>query len=107
MKVQLCVVSDNEREIPVEELPVVIGRGNDVEIPIRDHWASHRHCEIVERQGTLFVRDLGSKHGTLINGSYVVESRLMPGDKLSVGLTTFVVSYEKRQAESNAQLATV
>lgn len=94
MKASLFDALHGNREIPLEKLPVLLGRGSDAGIQVFDNFASRRHCEISEREGTLFVRDLGSKHGCFVNGRFTSESSLRPGDQLGVGATTFVVSYE-------------
>ena len=94
MNARLLDARHGNLEIPLERLPVMMGRGADAEIQVHDRFASRHHCEISERDGSLFVRDLGSTNGCLINGRCATESSLRPGDTLSVGVTTFVVSYE-------------
>jgi pSer/pThr/pTyr-binding forkhead associated (FHA) protein len=42
----------------------------------------------------LLVRDLGSTHGTYVNGEQVREAYLHSGDHLSVGLATFRVELD-------------
>jgi pSer/pThr/pTyr-binding forkhead associated (FHA) protein len=67
-----------------------------------DRWVSRRHCEIVERDGLLFVRDFGSRNGTFLNGQFVTESTLTADDKLTVGLTTFLVRENGHNLQSSA-----
>lgn len=97
------VSTQNDETVALARLPVVLGRSPEAAIQLRDRFASQFHCEISTRDGALFVRDLGSKHGTLINGRLVTESPLSAGDELSVGLTTFVVHCEQ---PAELQLAT-
>jgi pSer/pThr/pTyr-binding forkhead associated (FHA) protein len=85
-----------QREILLSKLPAVIGRHEQADIPLSDRWVSQRHCELYEVDGSLAVRDLGSRNGTLINGAYVERSVVMPGEKLTVGLSRFIVSYVPR-----------
>jgi pSer/pThr/pTyr-binding forkhead associated (FHA) protein len=80
-------------EIQLDRLPVVIGRSPDAGLCLADRWASRHHCSLEERDGSLLVRDLGSRNGTLINGCYATETVVMPGEKLTIGLSTFVVEY--------------
>jgi pSer/pThr/pTyr-binding forkhead associated (FHA) protein len=101
MKARLLDALHGDREIPLERLPVLMGRGPDAEIQVFDPFASRHHCEISERDGTLFVRDLGSKNGSFVNGRYASESSLCEGDTLSVGATTFVVFYETPEESQN------
>lgn len=81
------------REFPVRAFPLIIGRSPSADIAVDDRWASRRHCRLDLEQGRLVVRDLGSKYGTFVNDCLVRESALLPGDKLNVGLSTFVASY--------------
>ena len=74
----------------------------------RFSWNSCRWCLDVDptpefdfKNGMLFVRDLGSRHGSLINGRFAAEAPLTAGDRLTVGLTTFVVSYENSEERQN------
>ena len=85
-----------QRRIRLKHLPVVLGRSVDADVHLDDQWASRCHCEISEANGTLVVRDLGSRNGTLVNGQYVQEARLNPGDRLTIGLNTFEVWYKRR-----------
>lgn len=82
-----------EKEVRLEKLPLVVGRGPDTDLRLNDRWVSRRNCELYDVGGVLWVRDLGSANGILVNDQPVVESHLMPGDELTVGMTTFVVAY--------------
>lgn len=74
--------------LKVEDFPVLIGRSDEADICLPDHWVSRRHCELVLIDGRVLVVDLGSRHGTYVNDHRVDEAWLEPGDELSVGLTT-------------------
>lgn len=80
------------RQIPLEQFPAMLGRSPDATIHLEDGWVSRKHCLIDRRGETLMVRDLGSKHGTFVNGERRAASPLHPGDKLRIGLHTYVVS---------------
>ena len=75
--------------------PVRIGRHPDLAIHLDDESASYFHCQIDEINGTLWIRDLGSTNGIFVNGFNVAQSHLMPGDRLTVGTTSFRVEYER------------
>jgi pSer/pThr/pTyr-binding forkhead associated (FHA) protein len=85
--------SHPNREIKLEDFPVIIGRSAAAGIQLKDSWVSKAHCQLEARDDTLVVRDLGSRNGTLVNGSLAKETRLSPGDKLTIGLSSFVVSF--------------
>lgn len=82
------------REIPLTNFPLRIGRGPETDVRVGDRWVSREHCEIDCIDGVLLVRDLGSKHGTFVNGRSVLEAELKPGDLLNIGITRFVVEYD-------------
>ena len=87
------------REILVERFPIDLGRGQQVDIRIDDRWLSRRHCQLdLDEGGCPLVRDLGSRHGTFINGERVSERKLLPGDELCIGLSHFVAEYEPESA---------
>jgi len=80
-------------EFPLDDLPLRLGRGADVDVCVDDRWVSREHCVIDRIDEVLTVCDLGSKHGTLLNGEAVIRAELNPGDELTIGLTKFVVQY--------------
>jgi pSer/pThr/pTyr-binding forkhead associated (FHA) protein len=81
-------------EIPLTGFPLRMGRGPDASVCVDDRWVSRDHCEIDLVDDALVVRDLGSKHGTFVNGRSVTEAELRPGDVLNIGLSKFRVQYE-------------
>jgi pSer/pThr/pTyr-binding forkhead associated (FHA) protein len=81
----------SRREIPLFEFPSRVGRSPAADICVDDRWVSRDHCEIDCENQSLVVRDLGSKHGTYVNGQPITYVQLHSGDELSVGLSRFVV----------------
>jgi pSer/pThr/pTyr-binding forkhead associated (FHA) protein len=92
-------------QIVLERLPVVIGRNPEADVRLDDRWVSRVHSEISEINGTLVVRDLDSRNGTLVNGQYIKEAHLPSGDRLTVGLTSFEVQYKRSANRSSASVA--
>jgi pSer/pThr/pTyr-binding forkhead associated (FHA) protein len=80
------------------ELPVTIGRGDEADICIRDTWSSRVHCKLSLRDQRLFLEDLNSSNGTLVNGALMAESPLHSGDQITIGITTFRVTYSRLPA---------
>jgi len=87
--------ADPRNDILLSKFPVVVGRDRHADLNVQDDWVSRVHCLIEEQAGQLLVRDLASHHGTYVNGRLVGESPLVPGNTLTVGCTTFAVSYER------------
>ncbi len=75
-------------------LPTTIGRSreNDVELP--HPLVSRRHCELVELDGRLLVRDLGSLNGTFVGNKPTDGlTDIAPGQLLTIGTVTFRAIY--------------
>lgn len=88
-------------QIELENFPAVIGRSSHADVCLHDKFISRVHCEISELNGTLVVRDLGSKHGTFVNGVKVAQGHLLPGDRLTVGVTSLSVDYQRTEREGS------
>ena len=80
-------------EVPVDSLPVAIGRGGQNEIPLDgDEFASAQHARFESKRDGLWVEDVGSTNGTFVNGARVTSARLLqPGDVVRIGHTDLVV----------------
>lgn len=63
-----------------------VGRGDDVELRLRDAGVSRRHAKfIVARDGAVTVIDLDSTNGTFVNDARVELCPLRPGDTVRIG----------------------
>jgi hypothetical protein len=62
-----------------------IGRVEDNAFQIAEASVSSHHCEVLQKGGDFFVRDLKSTNGTFINGEQVTEAALKPGQILRLG----------------------
>ena len=82
-------------EVVISELPSVIGRSSEADVCIKDAWASRVHCAIDRDRQVLVVRDLDSRNGTFVNGRRIEVAQLRPGDRLTVGVSTFAVDYDR------------
>lgn len=64
---------------------LVIGRSRSVDVPLPDEGISRRHCVVVRRNSSVFVEDLGSTNGTIVNGARSEVVELKPGDRIQLG----------------------
>ncbi len=69
---------------------VRIGGSSDNNIELSDPSASKSHCEIRQTSKGFRLVDLESKHGTAVNGDFVNQAVLEPGDKVQVGKSVLV-----------------
>jgi len=83
------------RRVPVGS-SVVVGRGSDCDLVIRDLAASRRHLEIRQVDGAYRCRDLDSSNGTLINGERIAACTLHTGDEIRIGTTPLRFVLEQR-----------
>ncbi len=90
------VTADRNCRIVLDTLPVIIGRASNATVNLDDSFVRNYHCILDAEGDTLRVLDLGSRTGTFVNGRRVQGAAvLMPGDRLTVGRTTFVVQYAR------------
>ena len=63
-----------------------IGRSLDCDCRLSDDCVSRRHAEVWLEDEHWYLRDLGSRNGTLVNGTRVLEAaEIRPGDRVNFG----------------------
>jgi predicted component of type VI protein secretion system len=98
MKVRFVVLEPESKrgtyEVP---LPIVVGRGNEARFRIQQDRISRKHCELFDRDGDVFVRDLGSTNGTFLDGEQIaasIRTPVPPGSVLRIGTIDIRIDYE-------------
>lgn len=69
------------------------GDGPDLSLE-PDHWASRRHARVYIEENKWFIEDLGSKHGTLVDGQEIKDQgpvELIPDTPVKTGKTTWTI----------------
>jgi FHA domain len=67
-----------------------IGRSRDADVQIEDRYASGIHARVFHRDARVYVEDMNSTNGTLLNdASLKGEAELLDGDVLRIGDTEF------------------
>jgi pSer/pThr/pTyr-binding forkhead associated (FHA) protein len=75
--------------VPLDEAPLLIGRGSDAAIRLDDDYVSTRHARIASSGDQWFVEDLGSTNGTYIGSHRLAQpTTLQLGTKIRIGKTT-------------------
>ena len=73
------------RRLELDDQPVTIGRESTNTLVLHDTGVTRHHCVLQSTGGAWHIRDLGSRHGTHINGERLEESGLADGDRLRIG----------------------
>lgn len=85
--------------------PVVIGRAIECDLTVLRSYISRNHAELKIEDGVLWVHDLGSSNGTLVNGVRINGSHpLSHGDELRFKDVVFQVREDRSQFKSDAML---
>jgi pSer/pThr/pTyr-binding forkhead associated (FHA) protein len=91
--VLVCVegpLAGQEFEVPATGL--VVGREGHVRVP--DEFLSRRHFEVVpDADGTIRVRDLGSRNGTFLNTLPARNTKVHTGDEITAGVNRFKIEH--------------
>ncbi len=86
-----------------------IGRDEACEVSLLDESASRRHAAVARRGERFFLRDLGSRNGTFLNGARLApesDEGLRSGDEVAVGATRLRFVDEAERARDTAPLPT-
>ncbi len=76
-----------KKEVPVGDV-LSIGRQSENDLVLTDVAVSRKHARIMRRSGGLMIEDLGSAHGTSVNGERIKTRELKSGDLIGIGPIT-------------------
>lgn len=80
------------RSYPLGE-EITLGRAAGCQVTIDDTYASQLHARVFQRDGQVYVEDLGSTNGTYLNRRKVTgPMQVQRGDKLQIGNTVLELS---------------
>jgi phosphoserine phosphatase RsbU/P len=74
------------REVPISASPFRIGRQAGGELMLRDSRISRQQAQILAENGNWILEDLGSRHGTFVNGEKALRHELHPQDRIDFGM---------------------
>lgn len=80
----------SDREFPIPGRQAWIGRGDDCDVVVKDSNMSRRHAKLeIDPSGSLLVSDNNSSNGIVVGGRRVAEGEVLPGQRFTLGGTTF------------------
>lgn len=93
----------DERVYDMADGEVTVGRDSKVEIPVDDRTLSRRHCRVYNGPDGWRVTDLGSRNGTFLNGTPILDDRLEEGDQIELGETKIAAYFPRMESEDESQ----
>ncbi len=84
---QLSYEYDGQKyKVTLAAKPLSIGRSDEADHTLPTKLASRIHAQIIDREGTYWLEDLGSSNGTGLNGKILSQiTQLKPGDVIKIG----------------------
>ena len=79
------VQGSEQKSIVLNRTPFNVGRKVDKDLVIADPRVSRDHAQIMQEGRDFYLVDLGSKHGTFVNGERIQRQKLERGDRLEFG----------------------
>jgi len=85
---RLVVVDPNgvRRDVAISIFPFRIGRQAGNELTLRDSRVSRQQAQITDVNGTMVLEDMGSSHGTFVNGEKILRHELKVSDQIDFGV---------------------
>jgi pSer/pThr/pTyr-binding forkhead associated (FHA) protein len=75
--------------VPLDQAPILIGRGSDAAVRLDDDYVSTRHARIASSGDQWFIEDLGSTNGTYMGSHRLTQpTTLTLGSRVRIGKTT-------------------
>ncbi|GAB5406535.1 MAG: FHA domain-containing protein [Aureliella sp.] len=79
--------------IELKKERLIIGRRESCDIVLRFSNVSGQHARLSLEEGYWFLKDLGSRNGTKVNGYRISRKRLDPGAAISIAKHNYTIDY--------------
>ena len=85
---RLVVIDPNgsRRDVAISAFPFRIGRQAGNELTLRDSRVSRQQAQIMNVGGNMVIEDMGSSHGTFVNGEKILRHELKASDQIDFGV---------------------
>ena len=95
-------IAGQRRRVEISKSPFTIGRSDEADATIADIRVSRLHARLVCEDGTYFVEDAGSRHGTFVNGVRHERVRLQSLDEITLGVPGLKITFQAGPPPSSA-----
>jgi pSer/pThr/pTyr-binding forkhead associated (FHA) protein len=93
------ITAEGRRKIELGDTPVTIGRSKVCQCRVNDKALSREHMEFRKKPDGFWVRDMGSRNKTFVNGLKVeAEMQLKAGDRVTAGRTLILFDATPQQS---------
>jgi pSer/pThr/pTyr-binding forkhead associated (FHA) protein len=93
------ITAEGRRKIELGGSPVTIGRSKVCQCRVNDKALSREHMEFRKKPDGFWVRDMGSRNKTFVNGLKVeAEMQLKAGDRITAGRTLILFDATPEQS---------
>ena len=75
----------------VPDKQIVVGRSSDLDMVLVEDMVSRKHARIAMQQDQIWIEDLGSTNGSVVNGEKIKRARLKEGDRVLIGTSILKV----------------
>ncbi len=91
-------------EWPLDHATTVVGRGRTADLVLAEATISRAHALFGYEDSNVFVQDLGSTNGTVVNSEKVDRKGLNDGDEIQIGglVLRFSLNESVNKGEANA-----
>ncbi len=86
---------DNKSSVLIDDDFITIGRSEKSTYPIPDPSLSSVHCKIYVKDNLLYVEDMNSKNGILLNGIKISKQKVYLNDIINIGDCLIKVDHSK------------
>jgi hypothetical protein len=88
--------------IEISKYPSQIGRDPGSQIALMGQDVSRKHAEIIESDGKIFIKDLGSRSGIWKEGKIIHETQILEGTQVRLGAAILTFSFVQFPMEQTA-----
>jgi len=102
MKFQIVVNDGSEiSSFDIENAAVSLGRSSDNDIRLDDKFTSRNHLILWGKDGKFFIKDLGSRTGTYVNGRQIPSGKVVElSESQSIFVGKTLISLRAGKSES-------